>query len=80
LLISKKSLCIDNPDFTAETIGSEYVEWANLIFDLEGDLDGTECYAHLAIHPATTAVFLMEPSGDPLPIADDLDGFLARLE
>lgn len=69
-----------NPDFTEEMLGEGYVEFANLIYDLETDPEGHECYAHLAIHPQTTKVYLMEPSGDPELIADTLQGFLARLK
>jgi len=68
-----------NPDFTGEAIGDDYLEWANLIEDVESDVDGTECYAHLAIHPTSTHVYLMEPSGAPELIAASLDEFLAKL-
>ncbi len=68
-----------NPDFTGETIGDDYLEWANLIENVESDPDGTECYAHLAIHPTSTQVYLMEPSGAPELIAATLDEFLAKL-
>jgi hypothetical protein len=70
---------LENPDFTDETIGEDYIEFANLLLDPETDPEGYECYAHLAIHPVTTAVYLVEPSGEPEHIADDLDGLLARL-
>lgn len=68
---------LGNPDFTGQTIGDHYVEFANLLEAPDGAPD--DCYAHLAIDPATTKIYLMEPSGDPELIADDLDGFLARL-
>ena len=71
---------IANPDFTASTIGQQYLEFANLIVDLEADPEGFECYAHLAIDPITTSVYLLEPSGSPVHIADDLDKFIQRLD
>jgi hypothetical protein len=66
-----------NPDFTVEKIGPAFVPWANLAERAGGD--NSECYAHLAIDPATTKVYLLEPSGNPELVADDLDSFLARL-
>jgi hypothetical protein len=71
---------LENPDFTEEFLGEGWLEFANLIADLEADPEGYDCYAHLAIHPQTTKVYLMEPSGDPELIGEDLDAFLARLK
>lgn len=68
-----------NPDFTEESIGKNYLEFANLTANLETDPGGHECYAHLAIHGQSTKVYLMEPSGDPKLIAESLDAFLAVL-
>jgi hypothetical protein len=67
-----------NPDFTGEMIGEQYIEFANLLAEPDGEPD--DCYAHLAIDPQTTMVYLMEPSGNPELIAKDLDGLLARLK
>ena len=70
---------LENPDFTDETIGDVYLEFANLLADPETDPEGYECYAHLAIHPESTKIYLMEPSGDPELIAESLDDLLKKL-
>jgi hypothetical protein len=67
-----------NPDFTGEMIGEQYLEFADLKYS-PGE-DPGECYAHLAIDPMQTTVYLLEPSGDPELVADDLDAFIARLQ
>ncbi len=67
-----------NPDFTAESIGAQYVEFADLKY--APDEAPGECSAHLAIDPETTTVYLLEPSGSPEHIADDLDEFIAKLK
>lgn len=66
-----------NPDFLDETIGEQYIVFANLMESPESE--PSECYAHLAIDPVATTVYLVEPSGDPELIAEDLDAFIARL-
>ena len=67
-----------NPDFTGESIGEQYVEFADLKYS--PDEAPGECYAHLTIDPQTTMVYLVEPSGEPELIADDLESFLAGLK
>ena len=36
---------------TAQTIGEQFIEFANLLSDPDTDPEGYECYAHLAIDP-----------------------------
>ena len=65
-----------NPDFADEEVG-ETLPWARLAESIDGD--PRECPAHLAIDPVSTAVYLMQSSGNPEKLADSLEAFLARL-
>lgn len=71
---------LDNGEFADETIGETYLPFANLTADLESDPQGHDVYAHLAIDPTTTVIYLVEPSGEPELIAKDLDAILSRLQ
>jgi hypothetical protein len=70
---------LENPDFTEETIGDDYLVFARLCFNLKDKPGDDGCYAHLSIHPETGKVYLLEPSGDPELIGKNLDAFLGRL-
>ncbi|MBL4632430.1 MAG: ParB N-terminal domain-containing protein [Kofleriaceae bacterium] len=71
---------LENGEFADGTIGTTYVPFANLTGDVDNDPMGYDIYAHLAIDPTTTKVYLVEPSGEPELIGENLDAVLARLK